>query len=212
MAREEPAAQYLATGSGEPPPHREQLDRIRSVLSRAESWEEPPPEVMEGLLAAVGGEGRTPSAGAIPPRRRRGWVAVAAVAAMLAAGVLGAALIAGLASEQTVVEMAGTDLAPQARATAVVRPASTGWHVSLDVADLPPAPAGSYYEGWVWSDDGRGVSIGTFHLRDGESVVLWSGVPLGDYPSIWVTLEEEDSGPEASESVMLRGRAELAGG
>jgi hypothetical protein len=59
----------------------------------------------------------------------------------------------------------------------------------------------------VWSDDGEGVSIGTFHLRGGdESVMLWSGVDPTDYPSIWVTLEDEDGDATASGVVLLRGR------
>ena len=76
-------------------------------------------------------------------------------------------------------------------------------------SNLPAADRGTYYEGWVWNDDGQGVSIGTFHLRGGnESVVLWSGVDPEDYPSIWVTLEDEDGDPAASERVVLRGRPE----
>jgi hypothetical protein len=37
-------------------------------------------------------------------------------------------------------------------------------------------------------------------------VVLWSGVPLAEYPSIWVTLEDEEEGPEASDLVVMTGR------
>jgi hypothetical protein len=51
------------------------------------------------------------------------------------------------------------------------------------------------------------VSIGTFHLRgDPEPIVLWSGVDPASYPAIWVTLEDEDGDPSASESVVMRGR------
>jgi hypothetical protein len=88
-----------------------------------------------------------------------------------------------------------------------VKPTDAGWWIRLDVTDLPPAPDGMYYEGWVWSDAGEGVSIGTFHLRGGDApVVLWSGVPLAEYPSIWVTLEDEEEGPEASDLVVMTGR------
>jgi hypothetical protein len=88
-----------------------------------------------------------------------------------------------------------------------VRSTDAGWWIRLDVTGLSPAPQGKYYEGWVWSDDDDGVSIGTFHLRGGDApVVLWSGVPLADYPSIWVTLEDEEGGPEASDLVVLTGR------
>jgi hypothetical protein len=59
----------------------------------------------------------------------------------------------------------------------------------------------------VWSDEGEGVSIGTFHMRGDEMpIMLWSGVPLGEYPSIWVTLESETEGPEASDAIVMTGR------
>jgi hypothetical protein len=38
--------------------------------------------------------------------------------------------------------------------------------------------------------------------------VLWSGVDVADYPAIWVTLEDEGAGPEASDRIMMKGRVE----
>jgi hypothetical protein len=111
------------------------------------------------------------------------------------------------ATQETVLAMSGTELEIGASGTAAVRPTGSGWWIRLELDGLAPAPEGSYYEGWVWSDDGEGVSIGTFHLRGGgEPVILWSGVDMTVYPSIWVTLESEDDGPEASDSVMMTGR------
>jgi hypothetical protein len=109
--------------------------------------------------------------------------------------------------------MSGTELAPSAAGTASLRPTSSGWYIRLDVSGLPAAPLGSYYEGWVWSDD-EGVSIGTFHLRDdSDPVVLWSGVDVAEYPAIWVTLEDEGAGPQASDQIMMKGRLDdLASG
>jgi hypothetical protein len=37
-------------------------------------------------------------------------------------------------------------------------------------------------------------------------VVLWSGVDPEDYPAIWVTLEDEDGDPTASDRVVMKGR------
>ncbi|MEX1135231.1 MAG: anti-sigma factor, partial [Acidimicrobiia bacterium] len=109
---------------------------------------------------------------------------------------------------ETVVAMTGTDLAPAAAGVASLRPTPSGWYIRLDVSGLPAAPEGTYYQGWVWSDD-EGVSIGTFHLRDGDdAVVLWSGVDVAEYPAISVTLEDEGAGPEASERIMMKGRFE----
>jgi hypothetical protein len=41
---------------------------------------------------------------------------------------------------------------------------------------------------------------------DEMPIMLWSGVPLGEYPSIWVTLESETEGPEASDAIVMTGR------
>jgi hypothetical protein len=103
--------------------------------------------------------------------------------------------------------MAGTQLQPDAAGEAEIEATDAGWFIKLDLENLPAADEGTYYEGWVWSDDGDGVSIGTFHLRGGDhSVTLWSGVDPADYPAIWVTLEDEDGDPSASDRVVLRGR------
>jgi Anti-sigma-K factor rskA len=113
--------------------------------------------------------------------------------------------------DDNVVAMSGTELEAAALGEAEFGPNEAGWWIRLDVTGLPPAPEGSYYEGWVWSDEGEGVSIGTFHLRGEDMpIVLWSGVPLADYPSIWVTLESEDDGPEASELIVMKGRIQQA--
>jgi hypothetical protein len=103
--------------------------------------------------------------------------------------------------------MTGTGLGTGAGGTAAVRPTESGWWIRLDLQGLPPAPTGSYYEGWVWSDDGEGISIGSFHNRGGDDpVILWSGVELAEYPSIWVTLEPEDGVAAASGEVVMKGR------
>jgi hypothetical protein len=121
-----------------------------------------------------------------------------------------AALVIGtvaVVQDDNVVAMTGTELEAEASGEAVVGRTDAGWWIELDVTGLPPAPEGSYYEGWVWSDEGEGVSIGTFHLRGDEMpIMLWSGVPLAEYPSIWVTLESEAEGPEASDEIVMTGR------
>ncbi len=109
---------------------------------------------------------------------------------------------------ETVVAINGTDLAPDATGKATLRPTSSGWYIRLEVSGLPAAPEGTYYEGWVWSEE-EGVSIGTFHLHGGaEPVVLWSGVDVAEYPAIWVTLQDEGAGAEASDRIMMKGRIE----
>lgn len=207
---DETRARYLASGAGDVSGESDRLDLIRDVLGDASTWTEPPPRVLEDVLAALEADAPAPSLAAAPVEERR-WPILTAVigsAVALVALVLSTLTVIDATTIETLLAMTGTDLQPGASGEAAVRPTGSGWWIRLELADLPPAPAGSYYEGWVWNDDGEGVSIGTFHMRegDGEPVILWSGVALEDYPSIWVTLEPEDEGPEASGHVVMTGR------
>jgi hypothetical protein len=208
MNADELRAQYLASGPEDSPRDHQRLDLIREVLAEEATWAEPPPHVVDGLLAAVAQEG----AGSIEDRsavaKARWPVVAAAIGSVAAALALIFSTISVLDSDsETVLALTGTELELGATGEAAVRPTGSGWWIRLELSGLSPAPEGSFYEGWVWSDDGDGVSIGTFHLRDGDDpVILWSGVAMADYPSIWVTLENEDDGPEASELVVMTGR------
>jgi len=209
MGSEDIRADYLATGSGESPADHEQLDLIRGVLAEGAAWEEPPEGVVDGLLATVAGEAQAPALEMGPPAPRRPWLMAAGAVAAIALLVIGVASVLDDPIADTVVAMTGTDLAPAAAGFASLRPTPSGWYIRLDVSGLPAAPEDSYYEGWVWSDDDEGVSIGTFHVRAGDDpVVLWSGVNVAEYPAIWVTLQDEGAGPEASDRIMMKGRVE----
>jgi hypothetical protein len=201
-------AEYLASASGPAPTDGERLDLIREILSRDTTWEEPPPEVADLLLADISARNVTIGTPKVTHMRRWVWAAAVAGAAALAlvlAGVLGLFT----SPEEQIVAIAGTELQPAATGQAAIRETDAGWWIRLDINDLPAAADGTYYEGWVWDDDGHGVSIGTFHMRGGEpSVVLWSGVDPQDYPAIWVTLEDEDGDASASDQVVMRGRPE----
>lgn len=209
MGSEDIRPEYLATGSGGSPADHEQLDLIRDVLAESSTWEEPSEGVVEGLLAAIAREGHTPPAEPAVRSARRPLLLAAGSVAAIALLVFGIVSVFDEQIAETVVAMTGTDLAPAASGIASLRPTPSGWYIGLDVSGLPAAPEGSYYEGWVWSDDDHGVSIGTFHLRAGDdSVVLWSGVDVAEYPAIWVTLEDETEGPEASDQIVMKGRVE----
>lgn len=200
-------AEYLASGSGEPPADRERLDLIRELLEAESTWAEPPIEVAERVLAEIepesDHEGVSRKAGNRWWRRAPGIAAAVAAVVVVIVGLVG---IFGDGGEETVVAMRGTELEADATGQAQVRATESGWWIRLDVEGLPAAPEGSYYEGWVWSEEGEGVSIGTFHLREGgEAITLWSGVDPVDYPSIWVTFEEEDGDPSASDQVVMVG-------
>ena len=91
-----------------------------------------------------------------------------------------------------------------ATADGTVVDAGAGYAVSLEVAGLPVAPEGAYYEGWLHNESsGDWVSIGTFHMRNGDGrVVLWSGVPIADYRELVVTAETEGSGAAPGDAVL----------
>ncbi len=208
MTPDETRARYLETGSGDLAHESERLDLIREVLSTGATWTEPPPQIVDGVLAAVG-TGSAKSEQPSPAARSRWPMVTAVVGSAVAVVALIVSTVSVLEDDpaDTVLAMTGTELEDEASGTAAVRPTGSGWWIRLDLTGLSPAPEGTYYEGWVWSDDGEGVSIGTFHLRGGEGpVILWSGVEMEDYPSIWVTLEDEDGAAEASDQVVMTGR------
>lgn len=198
----EDRADYLESGSGDPP-DRGHLDGLRALFRQEAMWVEPPARVGDELMREV--------AASSEPHviaKRSPWLAVAVIVGALFVAVAAAA--AGLFDEPSdiVIAMTGTDLEPSARGEVEIRSTGSGWWISLETDGLSAADEGTYYEGWMWSDQGAGVSIGTFHLRsDDEPVILWSGVDPDGYPSVWVTLEDEDGDPSASDRVVMRGRA-----
>ena len=187
----------------------EELDALASMLSSAAVWDAPAPNIEDQLVAEIEAEvGARPHAPAPPGRsdRRHLRLLGAAAALFLIAGVAIALLFAD-DDDATVVALAGTELAPDATADAELEDLASGLRVVLDVSDLPPAEPGTYYQGWVRTEDGEAVTIGTFHMRGGDAAIeLWAGVSSVDYPIITVTIQEEGAGAESSGMVVLRGR------
>jgi anti-sigma-K factor RskA len=141
-------------------------------------------------------------------RARSRWLAVAAAAAVVVvAATVGVALsTGGDDGDAREVALQGSELAPDASATATVEELGSGVAIEIDVSDLPPAEPGTYYQAWLKSPDGALVTIGTFHMRGGDDVVeLWAGVDLADYPLLTVTLQREGAGQESSGEVVLSG-------
>lgn len=196
-------AEYLATGTGDRPVNSESLDAARRVLSSSAAWGVPPDSVAVEVLSEI----RAQTNPFREPRRRMSPVRLLAAAMTLGAILLVTVLGLGSLRDGTRVDLAGTELLPTASGTAWLEPTDAGWSIWIDLDGLPPADNGYYYEGWVWSDDGDGVSIGTFHLRNGlERLSLWSGVDVADYPSIWISLQAEGGGPAVSDEIVMRGR------
>lgn len=182
--------------------------RIEEVLRDDLTWAEPPAEVEDRVLAGI-----TSTAVAMPEEDTRPGKAIpllivgAAVAALLFAFAGGLLDRATPAPIHTV--LAGSSLAEGVDGTVMARPTGNGWWIRLEIAGLEPAPAGAFYEGWVWSD-GTAVSIGTFHMRAGDgAVTLWSGVDLAVYSRLSVTVQSEGGGNEPSDRVMAT--ADLGG-
>ena len=140
--------------------------------------------------------------------RRRRWAPIlAAAAAAVAVGVVGTVAVTGNDEPgSAVVTLAGTELEPDAAGRANIAPTDSGFEIELDISGLPPAPAGTYYQGWLRNEDGDAVTIGTFHGREGtDDIILWSGVDVADYPMLTVTIQQEGAGAESSGQVVLRG-------
>ena len=192
-------------------------DPMLAILRQEEVWAEPPADLEHRTLAALRAERDTGPARAGDElaaarerrSRRQRWAAIlVAGAAAAAIGVVAMVAITGNNQPgSTAVILAGTELQPNAAGRADIVPRNSGFEIKLDISGLPPAPAGSYYQGWLRNAAGDAVTIGTFHGREGtDDIILWSGVDIADYPTLTVTIQHEGAGPASSGRVVLRGQ------
>jgi len=203
MRREERIAGALETGdlTGLQPAEERVVDDLRRALGSSVTWEPLPYDLGVRITEAVSGA---------QTRRRWAWPAAAVIALLLG---VAAALVVFVGDNDTpqavaVVAMAGTDLAPGASGSAKLIPSANGWAITLEVAGVPPAPEGAYYEGWV-SDGEHSIAVGSFHMRGDEPtpIGLWSGVDLREFRTINITLQDVGAGGESSGRVVLTGTA-----
>jgi hypothetical protein len=186
--------------------------RFRDLLADDAVWAEPSPRGADDLLAAIQADSPDTALRAArpsPPRAglgaHRRLILSAAAGLVILAGALGILLRVGDDGDGRRVEVAGTELAPDASAVVRVEETGSGVAIELDVRGLPPAEPGTYYQAWMKGPDGL-VTVGTFHLRGGDdSIELWSGVPPDRYPTLTVTLQQEGAGQESSGRVVLSG-------
>jgi hypothetical protein len=186
--------------------------RFRDLLADDAVWAEPSPRGADDLLAAIQADSPDTALRAArpsPPRAglgaHRRLILSAAAGLVILAGALGILLRVADDGDGRSVEVAGTELAPDASAVARVEETGSGVAIELDVRGLPPAEPGTYYQAWMKGPDGL-VTVGTFHLRGGDdSIELWSGVPPDRYPTLTVTLQQEGAGQESSGRVVLSG-------
>jgi len=187
---------------------RAELDELRRLLATSSTWDEPPPELADDVVAGIRAEARETT----PPatRHRRTWMrpvlTVAAATVGVLAVALGAVLVTGDGDDDSEsFALAATDVIPDATGSATVESTGSGLSISLTIEGLPPAEPGTFYQAWMRSDTDS-VPIGTFHARGGDGPIeLWSGVEIADYPTMTVTVQEEGAGPESSGIVVLRG-------
>jgi hypothetical protein len=200
-----------------------ELEALRLLLANADTWDQPPPNLADGIVAQIQAAAaaaatetapaaETPAVTAARGKRsrRQAWpraalmaTAAAAVVAVLAIGALLVTRDDGATGEQFA--LAATDVVPGASGSATVEATDTGLSISLVVDGLPPAEPGTFYQAWMRGDAGS-IPIGTFHAREGDGPIeLWSGVDVADYPTMTVTIQQEGAGPESSGVVVLRG-------
>jgi Anti-sigma-K factor rskA len=188
---------------------RAELDELRRLLAAASTWDEPPPQLADGIVAEIRAEVVEARPAEAPTRRSRTWtrpvLTVAAAAAAVFAVAVGAVLVTRDGDDGESFTLAATDVIPDASAGATVESTGSGLAISLNVDGLPPAEPGTFYQAWMRGDTGS-VPIGTFHARQGDGPIeLWSGVDVADYPTMTVTVQQEGAGPESSGIVVLRG-------
>ncbi len=195
----------------------ELLRAVEVALARADVWDEPRPGLEDDIVAAIRAEPVALDDVRARRERRRipAWLITAAAVAVLAVGAVVVVRAAGdgeeVASDTTEASLAGTDLAPDATATAFFTPTRAGLKILLDADGLAGADPGHMYEAWI-SDGEIRVSAGTFHLRDGHKPIeLWAGTDDPRFHLITVTLEPIDGVADSSGQVVLKGEFSLPG-
>jgi len=189
---------------------------VAEALARADTWEELPGGLEDRIVAAVRTE-PVPIAAARQHAARRRVPVWLTVAAAVIGVVAGAALVAlfsddgdqELAGDTIETNLTGTELAPDATASAQFSATPAGLKILLDAEGLPGAAPGEMYEAWIGDGEIR-VSAGTFHLRDGDDAIeLWAGTDDPRFHIISVTIEPIDGDPESSGRVVMRGEYQL---
>lgn len=207
MSHDEPIQDHA-----EDPDHR--FDpAVQSLLAEPAVWDDPPSGLEAQVVDAIGAEaaalprdhpqerGRQVGGQIVPLVTRRRYHAALAVAAVAAIVAVLALVSPSVLPEEdsaadegdVAVALEGFGPAEQADARATVTELDNGVRIVLELADLPPAPAGTFYEATLSRPDGVEVTAGSFHMRGGDGRVgLWAGVSPIDYPVLTVSLQDVD--------------------
>jgi len=196
---------------------RSRLDQLAAVVatSRAVRDEDtpvaPPAAVWDAISEELGLESDATVTSLDSRRRRRrsvGWmVAAASVAGVLVGSLATVVVTDSPSTSPALVASAGLDPLDGATVsgTAVVEEDSSGTVLRVSLPELPDVPDG-YYEVWMaTSDASTMVAIGTLDPR-GETVLrLPSGMPVGDFPLVDVSVEHFDGDAGHSAQSLVRG-------
>ena len=187
---------------------RAELDELRRLFASPGTWDDPPPELADDIVAEIRAEApevRPDSGARAAGRGCAPSLTVAAAAAVVLAVAARRRARHSRRRRRRVVRARRHGGHPGASGSATVESTGSGLSISLTIEGLPPAEPGTFYQAWMRSDIGS-VPIGTFHAREGDGPIeLWSGVDVADYPTMTVTLQQEGAGPESSGIVVLRG-------
>ncbi|MFC8016078.1 anti-sigma factor [Streptomyces cinereoruber] len=180
------------------------LRGLKEILSDGYVWDNPPTSLQAKCLGAVAMLRKPPR----PTVRRLGarW----SLSGLALAAALTGFLVwqPDFASDEAAnsFQLAGTQVAPDARGVASVTRTDAGLEIHLDVTNLPPAAPDEYYQGWI-KDETNAITVGTFHMRNGsEEVTLWSGIDSERYSTFTVTLQKIGGGQKSSGIVVLSGK------
>jgi hypothetical protein len=187
----------------------ERLDAaLGRLLADPAVWVDVPPhlerEVVNSLRSRAAVNAR---AGQARPARRRAYVFLSAAAAVIIAVVITATIAtrgSGTGADFAV-QLTGTQLAPNAHASARITKNRGGFTVKLDAHNLQQLPPGEFYQAWLKNDSGTLIPIGTFSSSDSR-ITLWSGVSPKDFPTLTVTIEQPDGNQSASGRRVLIGK------
>jgi hypothetical protein len=182
------------------------LAMLDDLLAHPSTWAEPAPDLEDSVVWAVAEAAPPMSTTSRVSRRQRRTASLLAVAAVLTAAiVVGAlALVGNQANSDYAGRLQATGLAPGAHASVTVMHTGAGFRVRLDARSLPPLGHGEFYEAWMRDAAGTLVPIGTFSSSDGR-VTLWSGVSPRDFPSMTITIEQDDNNQASSGQRVLTG-------
>ena len=171
-----------------------EMEAVAAALAFAAPQADPPPELRERLLEAIGPEVVPSTPPEAPPQPRARWSWWPRVSAV-AVPVLGLAVIAlavwNISLRGDIKDADVRSVAPIANVGSVV---SFGGGQATVVGGLKPAPAGHTYEAWV-IPKGETVpeAAGTFAGGNDTSFTLTRNASAGD--TIVITLEPGTGGP-----------------